>query len=406
MAQSSTATQAQMPSERILGHWTAPPSPEAIGYADLGALFSKELIRGLASAGLFAAKDYVPKAAMDCIAEWMSSVREVAGVVKGDEVMVILTYEPVALRTPLERCIQTFGDVPRVEMGAKLQAYALPNAVLVVEPDVAILGSRQLVEASLGNQAKGNWPQTVALAKDQQIAFLGRDNDKQFDIKGYLSVADERFVVHVDITYPDLATATTASELVSAERVIRELSGKGPQAQAVSDLVNNCWHVQKSGQTVAFEFGIAAKPEVIAERLGMVSALAVYGVRKYIAEAKTAEARATVAIIAKDLILAHPKKLTSLPPVPAKFEVLQGKKYQSAPADWDQWKTISFSLSEPQYYQYRVEAAKNGKSAQVIAEGDLDGNGKRSRFSLSLQVDGKTGGIQVAPDLNVQDAEE
>jgi type IV pilus assembly protein PilA len=405
MVQPSSAPQGQVPSQKLLGRWTAPTSPDAIGYADFGALFSQELIRGLVSAGLFAAKDFATKDNIDCVAEWLSSVREVAGFVKAQEGLLILTYEPTALRTPLEHCMQSFGDPPRVEMGPKLQAYALKDAMLVIEPDVVLLGRRQLVEASLSRQSMGSWPPAFGLEKDQQITFLGRDDDKGMGIKGYLSVAAEQFVVHVDITYPDTATAKTAAELMSPERVKRELSGQNPQVQAVSDLINETWHVQQAGQHVGFEFGIRGKSTLIAERLGMVSALAVYGVRKYIAGAKTTEARATVAIITKDLAVAHPTKFTSLPPVPAKFEAVQGKQYQSAPADWAKWKSIGFSRNEPQYYQYRVEAAKNGKSAVVIAEGDLDGNGKKSRFALSVQLDGKTGQILIEPELKVQELE-
>jgi hypothetical protein len=157
---------------------------------------------------------------------------------------------------------------------------------------------------------------------------------------------------------------------------------------------------------VAFEVRLVGEPTVMAERLGMGAAMAIYGVRKYIAEAKIAEARTVTRRIATRLVEAKLKKLTSLPAVPAKFESVQGMKYQSVPADWSKWQTIQFSMESPQYFQYRVEAAKGGKAATVIAEGDLDANGKRSRFSLAIEPDPKTRELRVAETLSEQDPTE
>jgi hypothetical protein len=53
-------------------------------------------------------------------------------------------------------------------------------------------------------------------------------------------------------------------------------------------------------------------------------------------------------------------------------------------------------MDVPQYYQYEVVAAKDGKSAEVIARGDLDGNGKQSRLSLKLTLDAKTGAVTIS----------
>ncbi len=106
--------------------------------------------------------------------------------------------------------------------------------------------------------------------------------------------------------------------------------------------------------------------------------------RDYV-EDKSPEARAGLQAIAWRLCASELERLTSLPPVPRRFEQVKGKSYQSTPSDWAAWRLIGFSLGGPQRYQYRVEADRDGKSARIIAEGDVDGDGTRSRFSKSVE---------------------
>jgi len=43
-------------------------------------------------------------------------------------------------------------------------------------------------------------------------------------------------------------------------------------------------------------------------------------------------------------------------------------------------------MYQPMYYQYEVRAAKDGESAEVIARGDLNGDGKTSSFVITIKV--------------------
>ena len=93
--------------------------------------------------------------------------------------------------------------------------------------------------------------------------------------------------------------------------------------------------------------------------------------------------------IAKAYVTAHAtaKKLASLPAVPK--DIPRGMKVQTAPEDWKAWQSIGFAVQGPQYYQYEVVAAPNGKSAEIIARGDLDADGQPSKLVLRVQlVDG------------------
>ena len=63
-------------------------------------------------------------------------------------------------------------------------------------------------------------------------------------------------------------------------------------------------------------------------------------------------------------------------------------------------------MIDPLYYQYEVRAAPDGKSADIIARGDLDGNGKTSQYLLHVNLDARQGKLIVAPKLDVKDGEE
>ena len=145
----------------------------------------------------------------------------------------------------------------------------------------------------------------------------------------------------------------------------------------------------------------------------MMASLAISGVRKYLLESKRAEARNAVEQIAKDYVAwwehddgksRGKRKLASFPPVPK--TVPRGTKYSSTPDDWTPWAPLHFQMDEPQYYQYEVRAARDGLSADVIARGDLEGNGKASELRLHVTVDGPRGTMSVAPRVDERDPDE
>lgn len=160
--------------------------------------------------------------------------------------------------------------------------------------------------------------------------------------------------------------------------------------------------------------------------LGTMAALGIYGVRRYLAAAKTAEAKNTVGAIARAAVAAHERETLlgdktvhrlcdSATPVPAL--VPAAKKYQpstAAGADFHGgtatagWKCLRFELSMPMYYQYHYQhgsgwvAPSNapGESGfEAAAKGDLDGNGIHSTFSRTGRVVGDS--VVVEPSIFV-----
>jgi len=174
---------------------------------------------------------------------------------------------------------------------------------------------------------------------------------------------------------------------------------------------------------------------IVVAIVGVLAVLAVYGVRKYIANAKTAEAKNSLGQIGKDAQTAFEGE-TMAPavlvvntstavlramcgpagsPVPAAAPV--GKKYQSQKTDWGNAADLSnhagfpclkFELNAPQYYAYNYTAtgtySANGNEFSAIAEGDLNGDGTKSTFTASGKI--QENRLTVSPSIAEIDPDE
>src|SRR5688572_26643057 len=144
---------------------------------------------------------------------------------------------------------------------------------------------------------------------------------------------------------------------------------------------------------------------IVVAIVGILAALAIYGVRKYMANAKTAEARNGIGQMAKDAVTAYYKEgmtgsvlgftetagvanklCPSATPVPATIASVKGQKYQSGPNEWSGagWDCIHFSMNDPQYYVYSYTLSGTQEDGSFIcgAAGDLDGDGTGSSFTM------------------------
>lgn len=161
---------------------------------------------------------------------------------------------------------------------------------------------------------------------------------------------------------------------------------------------------------------------IVVAIVGILAALAIYGVSKYVKNAKTAEARDGLGRMAKDAVTAYNKEgMTSdilslgastsisqrlceaASPVPATPPA--AAKYQSSPVDWATgsstagWSCLKFSMNDPQYFQYDyttpTSVSSGSGSFSCLARGDLDGDSTSSIFFLQGQV-ATAGGKKVA----------
>lgn len=167
---------------------------------------------------------------------------------------------------------------------------------------------------------------------------------------------------------------------------------------------------------------------IVVAIVGILSVLAVYGVQKYVSSSKTAEAQNSIGQIAKDAVTAFERegmagtvlgtKTTSgvsrhlcgtvSATVPSTASMIQGKKYQSNPAEWNVdskgnsgFACLKFGMDMPQYYMYSYGAPTTGSvgdSFTATAQGDLNGDGVLSLFQINGQITAAYT-VAVAPNM-------
>lgn len=145
--------------------------------------------------------------------------------------------------------------------------------------------------------------------------------------------------------------------------------------------------MESKSTNVAIIVVIVAFVGVVA--LGVISAVAIYGVKKYVTTAKDAEGRKAL-IGWSDGIAECAARRGGLPPsspaVPPALTDVAGKKYVSAPSDWADpaFSCAGFSLTAPQHHQYQwVRVTERAGVARTI--GDYNGDGTPDSV-LELEV--------------------
>jgi len=169
---------------------------------------------------------------------------------------------------------------------------------------------------------------------------------------------------------------------------------------------------------------------IVVAIIGVLAALAIYGVKKYLTSSKSAEARAALGRLSKDAAgrfnaetmagtvlaagsAAAPSSQlcadTSIKSVPEAKASIAGQKYQSIlgdpTKDWGLgdkdtgWACLKFSMEAPQYYMYSydVTGTVTTGSFTVKAESDFDADGTLGSLSMDGAIEGKT--VKLSPGM-------
>ena len=173
---------------------------------------------------------------------------------------------------------------------------------------------------------------------------------------------------------------------------------------------------------------------IVVAIIGVLAALAIYGVRRYLASSKTSEAKNTIGAISRAAQAAYEKErvgsqdlpegtesavashavCASADPVPS--GVPAGRKYQpktEGTIDWNMgddvtgWKCLKFSMSQPHYYQYHYTQGPSGDATLALAFADSvpDADGYTAGAVGDLDNDSTYSGFARTGTLNAASKE-
>ena len=164
---------------------------------------------------------------------------------------------------------------------------------------------------------------------------------------------------------------------------------------------------------------------IVVAIVGILAALAIVGVKKYMTSSKSTEARNSLGEMSKLASQAWSRELmpgsilndaqtvaganqlcaSATATVPATLASVQGKKYQPSTAqgvDFNAgsptvgWKCLGFQLEAPQYFLYNYTAVAQ-TSFDSIAQGDLNGDGTPSTFTRQGVI--RNGQVVLSPAI-------
>jgi type IV pilus assembly protein PilA len=161
---------------------------------------------------------------------------------------------------------------------------------------------------------------------------------------------------------------------------------------------------------------------IVVAIIGILAALAIYGVKKYLTNAKTGEAKTNLGRLVKDAISAFEREsmagtllaangavaaVHQLCPTAAGVPttVPKGEKIQPDPTLWNGtgWGCLRFSVNSPVYYQYTYTAtnATNPATAtfSTTAVGDLDGDATYAATPWTFNGGVLNGVMRAAPTM-------
>ena len=181
---------------------------------------------------------------------------------------------------------------------------------------------------------------------------------------------------------------------------------------------------------------------IVVAIIGVLAALAIYGVRRYLASSKTSEAKNTIGAISRGATAAYERETTAAENLGEGTTSAQanhalcldaqnvpaappaGRKYQPNTANGQDfetgdtltgWKCLKFGLTQPHYYQYQYHAGASpaapsnpaacaaGQCYEAGAVGDLDADSVFARFARTGHVNTTTGKLKAATQVYIED---
>jgi type IV pilus assembly protein PilA len=414
-APSSSTSSRRTASKEVLAAFPL-EHPHVVLYADMDGLIKTKLFSELTTGVLMMAGSNILPAQRKCIDVALDAVREIAVGNEDKHVVAVVRFDPAAQEAVSDcaKGLAAEGEKSAPAPAGASQAWSLGDGDLAaLAPGMIVAGPQAVVSKALAARSSGAALAGLGLGADEYLTFVADLPSENVRARGSLLASDQRFRIALDADLPDEEMAKKVDETVNAGGLEKRLPLAGEEGKLLARLMKAS-SLKRTGRKIEYAFDLQEGVEDQARDMGMMATLAIAGVRKYIANAKQAEAKNTIGHLAKDVaawwetedpkVPLAKKKLVSFPAVPK--TVPKATKVLTTEADWKAWAPLRFSMGPPQYYQYEIKAAKDGESAEIIAHGDLNGDGKVSTFKLALKVRRPDNHLIIAPTIEESDPSE
>lgn len=383
-----------------------------LAYSDLALLSQPEATQAIASSLAPIATDLagVDKACIDAVVGGAKELL-VTGT-NGKAWEVILKIPGHTLDSVCTPAAGT-GETATIEGATKAWRFTESGKTCALAADWLYCGQEDLVKKSITAQNEPTLP--VGLDPNQVLAL--DDHDEQKDAKISVVSNTDRLETRVELNFDGDEKPRVLHEAAThAPEGVLEFTKffKASDAEKrLVDQVANSVVASHRGTRANLRVDLPGTPSEQAAQLG--AALSLFGKSAVLERNALRKAQVSRFLLevaeginknweSKDAKLAFgDKKLVSMGPVPK--EVPKGKRVTSADSDWKAWKDVPH-VTTPTYYQYEIKTAPDGQSADVIARGDTNGDGKLATFKLHIRVDRSSKQLMVEPKIDETDPNE
>jgi hypothetical protein len=302
------------------------------------------------------------------------------------------------------KCLQTFVPVQPTQVGDH-KALMLPTGgVLLAQNELLIYAPEGQAEAASQRVASAaplspGVQATLDGNPDSMLLAYGAGNNG-LDLK-WASLSISQPAGGILVKGIGLAESAEAAEQVKqkvlaqlalAKQLIAQQTSGGEAGDQVGQILDKVsMESNEANVNLRLELDKTQAQQFFSE---VVVALAKEGLVKYAMAAKTAEARDNVMRIAlalSDYARANPAPKRRFPKSASLSPATVPGKSAVDPTGFDHpsWKAINFAPRERVLYSYEFVTAADGNSVEVIARGDLDGDGQQAKYSVSVSIEGK-----------------
>lgn len=290
----------------------------------------------------------------------------------------------------------TIADRPGIRLSSARVATSV-DAVLVA-------GSERVVEAAVrALEAKRRTPHPIAVGlavtppTALSFSLVQDDHPKVASMNGALATDAAQLQARLVVETRSVELSAELVELLNKDLrgPISQLEGLPADTGAELRSYQSRIQIAVNGTRVTAEITLPGGADAQARMVGTAAAVGVFGVRRYLQSAKTAEARSTIGSISRDVWAymeredISGKRMQRFPAAPATpAKVPRGVVEIPTEKTWSHatWRAIRFQEIGPMRFSYSIIPSKDGRSATVRAQGDLDGDGKLSTFELSMKL--------------------